>query len=350
MHWPFCTVSQSGTMNQGIFQGFPANLSDFLEGPGLEPSILFDSAAPAVCEFRDVNLGGAASIWHFPHGMQLLYRCWSFWMTVAEASNRTPVLLLPENRPNQPLSNFLTGFIDLLPRLKIAVVYNTSSPVVYGKNWLLTERPYAVLAPEHMAQMRNLTLLAFDKADLIPPSRCLPSSSGDSYTMPRFGILNRGMGPRQLLNAFEIANAVKKNFGNMDISFADFQSATFAEQVAFFASVDILLSPHGAQLTGIPFLPRCAAVVEIFPFGFSIPTFFGTLAQSSAIDHYFLYLGDGDGLNETAMLWDQRGKYRDVNLCLKAESVVEGLHHLISRWRDCCLHENPGVPGKDFHT
>jgi hypothetical protein len=39
-----------------------------------------------------------------------------------------------------------------------------------------------------------------------------------------------------------------------------FENATFQEQMEFFATVDIVITPHGAQSTGLFFLPICGAI------------------------------------------------------------------------------------------
>ena len=57
------------------------------------------------------------------------------------------------------------------------------------------------------------------------------------------------------------------------------------------SQTDLVISPHGAQLTGIPFLPTCAAVLELFPEGYLIPNYFGSLAAASEVAHSYLYLG-----------------------------------------------------------
>jgi Glycosyltransferase 61 len=65
------------------------------------------------------------------------------------------------------------------------------------------------------------------------------------------------------------------------VSVAHFETATFLEQVEFFANTDIVLSPHGAQLTGLAFLPRCGHILEIFPPYYLYDNFFGSLADAA---------------------------------------------------------------------
>lgn len=81
-----------------------------------------------------------------------------------------------------------------------------------------------------------------------------------------------------------------------------FEGRTFDEQVNVFQSTDILVSPHGAQLTGLVFMAagsnnsssssrECGQVMEIFPDRYAIPYFFGSLAVQSGLSHSYMYLG-----------------------------------------------------------
>eukprot|EP00339_Tiarina_fusa_P004484 CAMPEP_0117008894 /NCGR_PEP_ID=MMETSP0472-20121206/8241_1 /TAXON_ID=693140 ORGANISM="Tiarina fusus, Strain LIS" /NCGR_SAMPLE_ID=MMETSP0472 /ASSEMBLY_ACC=CAM_ASM_000603 /LENGTH=113 /DNA_ID=CAMNT_0004711053 /DNA_START=165 /DNA_END=504 /DNA_ORIENTATION=- len=65
------------------------------------------------------------------------------------------------------------------------------------------------------------------------------------------------------------------------------------------AETDILISPHGAQLGSLPFLPDCSQVLEFFPPQYWIPGFYGSLAQAGGSEYYYLYFSDGDKWNET---------------------------------------------------
>mmetsp|Transcript_62296 Transcript_62296/g.69729 ORF Transcript_62296/g.69729 Transcript_62296/m.69729 type:complete len:186 (+) Transcript_62296:170-727(+) len=69
--------------------------------------------------------------------------------------------------------------------------------------------------------------------------------------------------------------------------------------------MDIVVSPHGAQLTGLPFLAgggtttttnnnkhnnkTCPKLLEIFPPGYFLPDYFGSLAHESGIGYSYIY-------------------------------------------------------------
>jgi hypothetical protein len=63
------------------------------------------------------------------------------------------------------------------------------------------------------------------------------------------------------------------------------------EQILFFHHHDIIISPHGAQITGIPFMKSpCSIIIELFPKGYYISYYFGSLESSSNIQQRRLQL------------------------------------------------------------
>ena len=52
-----------------------------------------------------------------------------------------------------------------------------------------------------------------------------------------------------------------------------FENSTFQEQVDFYSQLDVAVSPHGAQLTGIMFMTPCSAVLELFPDKYYMPLY-----------------------------------------------------------------------------
>ena len=76
-----------------------------------------------------------------------------------------------------------------------------------------------------------------------------------------------------------------------------FEHLSFVEQVEFFRT-DIVLSGHGAQLTGIPFMKtanvtgHCRQVLELSPFDYVLPYPFGLLTVGSGMSHSYVYNDD----------------------------------------------------------
>ena len=119
----------------------------------------------------------------------------------------------------------------------------------------------------------------------------------------------------------------------------EFENASFEDQVRFFSTVDILVSPHGAQLTGLAFMPNCGQILELTPKGYHIPYFFGSLANASGLGYGYVYTSPGDPVNETKAMSatiDLRNKARSANLCPSTTSIVQGVLDLFENWNNCC--------------
>jgi Glycosyltransferase 61 len=235
----------------------------------------------------------------------------------------------------------------------------------------------------------------------------LPSPSCDNHhhrhhpAPPRIGILNRA-GSRRL----EQVNALVDRLGQ-DLRYHNhhhptspqqqqqqqpppprlmyFENASFAEQVQFFAETDILVSPHGAQLTGIPFMrignntttassssscSSCRQVLEIFPPAYILPDFFGTLTVQSGLHHSYLYwdtvisstVTDSSNNNNSTTspppttapppplvlpgtvrvhrTIHERIHDRQAPIPIVIEDVVEAVQELVDDFHQCCYHHH----------
>ena len=180
---------------------------------------------------------------------------------------------------------------------------------------------------------------------------------------PRIAILNRRKSVgRSILNAERLAEMLTKRLYNTTTADRNskenivpvmyFEGKSFQEQVSFFSNVDILISPHGAQLTGLPFMgpssstipcgdPRSrtttsgGAVLELFPKGYLIPDFFGSLATHSGLSYGYMYLSDGDNPStEQAENLLNRINARSANLCPQMATVVEAVKRLAEEWKE----------------
>jgi hypothetical protein len=156
---------------------------------------------------------------------------------------------------------------------------------------------------------------------------------------PRIAVLNRRQ-TRTLSNLQEIKTAIRQVLGEeynpgYDIVVEYFEGKTFLDQVKFFNAYDIVISGHGAQLTGVPFLPDCGGVLEFFPPNYLVPTFFGSLAHLSGKHHAFVYLNDNPEVHSGATR-KERTILRSVDLCPPPSSVKDALGQLIGDWKKCC--------------
>eukprot|EP00797_Seminavis_robusta_P024480 Sro410_g137490.2 (239) ;mRNA; r:59590-60306 len=120
----------------------------------------------------------------------------------------------------------------------------------------------------------------------------LESSGCRNNKYPTIGFLNR-VGHRHVSNSHDIIQEIAASkINHTEIQYLDsFDGKSFLEQAAFMANVDILISPHGAQLTNSIFMPQCGGFLELFPRGYHWPELFGTLAASNGHLPVGLYTG-----------------------------------------------------------
>jgi hypothetical protein len=295
---------------------------------------------------------------HFAHFMQQFFRCWSFWR---RHPDKTHVFLTTDRTGRHWTSamqeEFSRGIMRLLPKLGIqsmdtssiipstvvadaATVSDTTSVSVRSIGPLLHPKADHFQAPsiEDMTALRDqvLSALSSKKNDTVSSSGCHASSP----RIPRIAVINR-RNTRTLLNVHDIVEDLRSHFQLAQDSSTTttipefyFEDASFEEQVTALSAMDILITPHGAQETGLVFLPKCGGVLELIPEQYYYPKFFGTLAASAGLDHSFLYLAR----NTSDHSFDI--SRRDVPLCPPVPRIREAVALLTERWQHCCNSMN----------
>jgi Glycosyltransferase 61 len=327
--------------------------TDFLTGTGLDVW-LQDEKQPvdtAVCEWY-TNSGTN----HFPHEMEQLYRCWSWWNAHRQRNPDTKLVLYRHadagawrfkdffwyrvKSRSQRHMKFCRGFVTAISAaFGVQVVSDEtvlSQSVRKGDQTVFGGYAYRMRSAQD----------ARDLAAGITRALQIPVTAGCSAsTLPRVAILNRGPSARRsIINADAVAAELQQALARLIhpvVPVEYFESTSFAEQVAFFSGVDLLISSHGAQLTGLPFLPgQCGAVLEVFPKNYYYQQFFGSLAEAAGVKQYTLYLSNTDAITDFDAIVQQRGfsrrEARQVNICLEPHSIVEAVKEMVSAWHLCC--------------
>ena len=167
---------------------------------------------------------------------------------------------------------------------------------------------------------------------------CPSHHTDTAKTRPIIRILDRKPeSNRSLLNVEALQTALEEmTQSTVDVVY--FENKTFLEQVSFMMETDILISPHGAQLTSINFMPACGAVVEAFPRGFWFPHFFGPLAASSGLTHGYIYTGKNHEKEWQQALRHRKKRFevRKQNICLPLEKTLPFIEQFVDKWRQCC--------------
>lgn len=358
----------------------------------------------AICNFDEGKPGGT----HFPHVMQHLYMCYTFWQ---DNSSRVPVLYLSGRYGKEKMiqifshNPFLKGFVELLTsQLKVqilsyeeiidwfkanemntdvvlsskenstSITFTDASASDYGNGKKENDsdrddsdndinfRFHEMQSPigyvlSHVDKLNQMAQQHFDFGE--------GNDATTPCSIPRIGILNRrALNGRSITNPEEIiGNITSELFNRSDttlsssspVSLTYFEGLTFEQQVHFFHNVDLLISPHGAQLTGIPFLASkpCSRLIELFPHNYLLPDYFGTLARDSGVEYSYIYVSESpaDVIEQAQIQSELKGRIvpqtayersaaRKQNLCISPTKIVDTLRDAIGDWCKCTSDKN----------
>ncbi|CAB9517271.1 expressed unknown protein [Seminavis robusta] len=327
----------------------------FPAGPG--------SQTQAICKWISSNLHE-----HFPHIMQELLRCFSWWQANQQ---QTPVLVLDDKELKQEYARDFVGVLE--KSFGVQVVKNrlflpnkTDSNFVYTDVNIYSQPPHLVeRAWFQIHNLQDAALLRKETLKLAKENKerddrnlaeattnellggC-PGEGGPlsaSKKQPVIAFLNRN-GDRHVENIGDILEALKKTkvlghtLGILDIHYiSSFDQLSFWEQVDVMSKVDIVIGPHGAQFTSVAFLPACGGLFELFPKGYYYPNYFGSLARTTGHYHFHLYTGgmniDAE-LNQDMMTLEGRMEARSRHVIANVDLVLQGVQQLAERWQSCC--------------
>ena len=317
----------------------------------------------AACEFRTAPYSD-----HLPHTMQQLYRCFSWWQA---NPNKIPVLIM-KDIPRGFVQDYVQAMQDVF-HIQLDETDSFTNMSVYFKligDGDQKKAAYEMVSPKHADTLRKGIQRFYgisNQKKTGAPAGCPTvvakpnanqdsggnSSSNDndnhnhvppSKKLPVIGFLNRKV-RRRVTNHEEILDVLRAKYDanstgeNLTIHYLDsFDDKPFLKQVSFMSKVDLLIGPHGAQFTGILFQPPCGSVLELFPKGYFVPEFFGSLALSTGHFHYSMYTGN-DQRKELAFFNKNavyRAKARSFQIHADPNVVAEGVHELVKRWESCC--------------
>jgi hypothetical protein len=325
----------------------------------------------AVCRFLDREHSN-----HFPHALQQLYQCFSYWNQFPP--NKTKVLIRPARASGFPdnsillsgdwlrglrhnlgfLKGFTTALRDVFDVQFVSDPTTAAGPAVWRADHAHT---YYMQSTQDARDLANRIAAYYNVPQLagcpVNDDKQQQQHQQSRPLLPRVGILNRHPNSkRSLLNVDAMVAAIRDELSVLlqrkrgeesgeerrpiVLQTATFETAAFLEQVAFFQATDLLISPHGAQLTGLPFLPGCGQLLEIFPSHYYYDTFFGSLADSSGITVHHLYLSEGDPVAEWSEAENatraERRAWRSVNLCPPVTAIRQAINTMTALWTECC--------------
>ena len=218
------------------------------------------SLSYATCAYKCFNFCD-----HFPHFAQQLYRCVSFWHKYPQHQPVFRTLPIDSKLHQRAVKKiFTSGLLQLLPKIGVLVVpddkkdKNQRVKAVNDQSVSVrTIRPQQHYQGSPFQTASVDTMISFrDKlvAAVVPPQK----EQQDYFcpSIPRIAIINRHE-KRHINNVDAIRNELQSEFElpyNIPIYY--FEQTSFEEQVLIWSSIDIAITPHGAQETGLIFLTQ----------------------------------------------------------------------------------------------
>eukprot|EP00588_Corethron_pennatum_P001134 CAMPEP_0194291078 /NCGR_PEP_ID=MMETSP0169-20130528/42676_1 /TAXON_ID=218684 /ORGANISM="Corethron pennatum, Strain L29A3" /LENGTH=538 /DNA_ID=CAMNT_0039038853 /DNA_START=87 /DNA_END=1703 /DNA_ORIENTATION=+ len=309
---------------------------------------------------------------HFPHFMQQLYRCWSFWESYPNHQHLWKVPHTNKIFRTAFGKEFTRGVYALIDGSTINVTIVKDFDELYNATTRSTgtgtttkdsssdgsipfedqesvsakarrsdgfeSDGFEVANVQHMKSLKrallslnglNIAAENDDPSSLSPFSPC-------KEQQPRITFLNRGKkSSRHLHNAEELIDDLQSNHG-YNITLEYFEGKSFEQQAYLMSQWDIVLTPHGAQETGLFFLRDCGGVIEIMPQNYYYPNFFGSLAATAGIHHGVMHNTNNDyNYNGTVKNYWLRWRNTD-NFCPSRVAVKEALDTMVDQRRSCC--------------
>ena len=346
----YCTPPSDGT---NAHQTFP--LYNKLHEVYTDPSDVFDRIPrrkrrgalgkpnAVVCKFR--RTGG---VWNqFPHTMQQLYRCFSLFRSQPD---REPILSMEE--PNR-VRKYPRQFHVYL-RTVWNVTYDNNLTYGFHNNAYTVDAPttfdaghghrgsYRVLETKHFKELRdsliaNSPRLTNDGASGSTANPLLLSPPPACNGVPRVGFLNREGSSRVVENHVQIMEQLRRQLGSVaEFEYLkSFDNMTMVEQTSWMYRHDVVISPHGAQLTSIPFMPDHGAVLELNANGFYEPNWFGPLAGYSGQQFVLLYGGENmtRQVRKHSKTIASKNLARSKSMCHNVNAVLSAVAQMIDEWR-----------------
>ena len=127
---------------------------------------------------------------------------------------------------------------------------------------------------------------------------------------------------RYIVNSDEVILALKNRFGGQVRQIA-FEGLDFTEQVEAMSDVKLFVTPHGAGVTNIVFMPPGSALIEIFPLYYRPHNYFDELARGCSI-----WYGAYENTNSSAALLDE-SCHREFNEGLPLLELCKSREHCV---------------------
>lgn len=155
----------------------------------------------------------------------------------------------------------------------------------------------------------------------------------------RIVLIDRKNHTREWIHVQETKDAIENIYDASEVvvDFVSNPSGSLETQANTMHSSDIIISPHGAQLTNLAFVRPCTAVLELFPRGYYLG-YFQPLVISSGALSFDGYPWDRSHFVDTYVIVNnvkKREMIRKWEISTSPESIVRGLPEMISSLITC---------------
>ncbi|KAL7495982.1 hypothetical protein ACHAWT_008310 [Skeletonema menzelii] len=270
---------------------------------------------------------------HHPHFVQELLRCFSLWES--QPSHHPRVLYVPRRQFWRKMGNLAdfdkqfpisSGILRTLMRsynVTVTNSWNAGTPLKVQNMMEKDETisPFAMASREHAIKWKDL---------FVPPEEELTSRQAKERL--KIAVVNRPA-TRKLLNAMDARDNLAAAFPEHDV-FEHHLNGTLQEMIDLFPMVDVLVSPHGSQLTGMMFMQKCSAVLEMFPHLYYTPLYFSSLARIFELTHANWYISHDD-VPTGKLALKTRLENSVNNMCPSMDKLVSAVEELIHKRKDC---------------
>lgn len=164
-------------------------------------------------------------------------------------------------------------------------------------------------------------------------------SVGTAVSLPlRVLLIDRAGGSREWSLSNDTASLIEKVWGDdVHVKVVSNFHGSLRDQALEMHNADIIISPHGAQLTNLAFIRPCTAVLELFPRGYYLG-YFQPLVLSAGGVSFDGYPFDRSPLLDTdGMVSDeeQRVMIRELPIKTSPESIMRAFPKLVTGVLSC---------------
>jgi hypothetical protein len=250
---------------------------------------------------KHANANVRRYIKHFPHTLEVLLPCWSYFRE-QEATNNCGLLFFGFDK--QELGSWQTEFVRDGMGCEVEFLEQEDEYDTDTGNLILTNHETGTrLFPEGVYYVLNFYLLKprygvinylDDKRDAHALRRKFVS---DDYIASvkgkekglQIGIIQRPEGAsRRIGNLPEIKTALQNDIPDATITITNFTYSTVKEQATWFATKDVIIAAHGAALANSFFITPKTVVLVVYPGEAYFPSLEPMIEQSGgvALDWY----------------------------------------------------------------